>query len=162
MGRTCASIIPALRERISDIPLLAKTILDKIAPHTKYRLTDSGAKALSRYEFRGNIRELRNLLSRATVLSDTKIIDQHMIEACFDTETRARRESSHTTPSALEWPSSKKADSQWATLRAHELGYVERALSAYAGDKDETAKVLGISVRSLYRKLQSLDPRNVE
>jgi transcriptional regulator with GAF, ATPase, and Fis domain len=154
--------IPALRERISDIPLLAKTILTKLAPHTKYRLTDSAARALSQYEFRGNIRELRNLLSRATVLSDTKIIDQHVIEACFDTETHARRESSHTTPSALESPSSKKTDSHWATLRAHELGYVERALSAHAGDKDETAKVLGISVRSLYRKLQSLDARTVE
>lgn len=146
--------IPALRERVSDIPLLAKTILSKLAPHTKYRLTDSAAKALAEYDFRGNIRELRNLLSRATVVSDTKIIDKHIIEECFDTETQARREGIHKTQNPQERPASRKTETHWDTLRAHEIDYLKRALAAHAGDKNETARTLGISVRSLYRKLR--------
>ena len=149
--------IPSLRERITDIPLIAKTILNRLAPENRYRLTESALKALSAYEYRGNIRELRNLLNRAIVLSDTKIIDIHVIRACLDAEPQSKQ---YTQPAinitAPESALIHEESSQWEDLRTHEANYLKSVIDAHDGNKEKAATVLGISVRSLYRRLKSL------
>ena len=71
--------IPSLAERLSDLPVLSKAILSRFAGGDKYHLTNSAIRTLAAYRYRGNIRELRNLLYRAIVLADTNVIDSRVI-----------------------------------------------------------------------------------
>lgn len=152
--------IPPLRERISDIPLLAKTILNKLAPESRYRLTESALKTLSSYEYHGNIRELRNLLNRAIVLSDTKIIDTHVIAACFDADSHTQKCIHPSASNQKAVPTAQEQMKEWADLRTHEQEYLKAVLEAHNNNIDHVAKILGISSRSLYRKLQALRTQN--
>ena len=141
--------VPALRERTADIPLLAKTLLKRLAPGEKYRLTASATKVFAEYNFEGNIRELRNLLNRAIVIADTNIIDRHIINLCIAEDARTKNAAGQ--PPAQE-PDAVQ-DQSWADLKTNEENYLKKVLAAHCGDKEEAAKTLGISVRSLYRKL---------
>ncbi len=72
--------IPPLRERPEDIDVLANHILDRIAAAcdaSPKRLSDDAREALSRYPFAGNVRELENILERATALSDADLLHRH-------------------------------------------------------------------------------------
>src|SRR5690606_23520139 len=62
--------IPSLNERKADLPLLTASLLQRISPDKSYHLTESAMKLLASYDFPGNIRELRNLLTRTVVLSN--------------------------------------------------------------------------------------------
>ena len=71
--------LPPLRERISDVPLLAEQFLADIG-HTMGHmpcLADDARDALLRHGWPGNVRELRNVLERAAILSDAGIIERH-------------------------------------------------------------------------------------
>ncbi len=141
--------VPALRERTGDIPLLAKTLLKRLAPREKYRLTASATKVFAEYDFAGNIRELRNLLNRAIVIADTNIIDRHTIEMCIAEDARTKSASEQSQECEL----NASQDQPWVNLKTNEANYLRKVVAAHGGDKEESAKTLGISVRSLYRKL---------
>jgi transcriptional regulator with PAS, ATPase and Fis domain len=131
--------VPALRERREDIPLLARTLLRRIEPERGMVLSHKAAELLTNYRFEGNIRELRNLLHRAVVLSDTDEISAGTMQLCFEPD---RGDSSGTEQDSL------------VDLKTAEQLYIRRVMAAFPNDKEEAAKVLGISVRSLYRKLE--------
>ena len=138
--------MPSLAERVSDIPLLAKSLLQRIDGGRNHHLTKSAVSLLSHYHYRGNIRELRNLLSRAVVLADTNVIDDQVIRLALEDEDR----SSHVLAST----ELESADQPWVDLKTNELHYLQRLMQAHNDDKEAVAKILGISTRSLYRKLQ--------
>lgn len=140
--------LPSLAERSSDIPLLARTLLSRLDPNHEYHLTHSAVAMLSAQSYRGNIRELRNLLNRALVLSDTNVIDDQVI-------TLALEEGTINSPqqNPREAQVSEPEDEQWVDLKTHEQRYLQRLLAAHNGDKNRVAEILGISPRSLYRKL---------
>lgn len=72
--------LPALNERRDDIPMLARHFLALIAQDWQLdalTLTDAAIMALSQHNFKGNVRELRNILERAVTLSDSQEIDAH-------------------------------------------------------------------------------------
>lgn len=142
--------IPALRERAEDIPLLSRAILDRLPGGKKLKLTASAHQALGRYRFPGNIRELRNLLNRALVMADSDAIDGDLIARCLAEDTVVDAVSGDG-PEATQ-----KADDvgDWPSLQTNEKRYVKRVLQAHGGNKEVAARVLGISPRSLYRKLQ--------
>lgn len=129
--------LPSLNERKEDITLLAKTMLRKIVGGENHVLTDSAIKRLMVHDYAGNIRELRNILSRAVVLANTPVIDQHVVIACLeiDNNLKGNREAV-------------------ADLKTNELNYLQDLMVSTGGDKDRAAALAGISVRSLYRKLQ--------
>lgn len=131
--------LPSLNERKSDLALLAKTILNRMDDSEKYRLTDSAIKQLEEHRFIGNIRELRNILSRAIVLANTPVIDQHVIKRCLDIDRALN----------------KKTDAM-TNLKTNEQQYLRQLMQYTEGDKEQAATIAEISVRSLYRKLQSL------
>lgn len=136
--------LPSLEERESDIPLLAKTLLQRMSKNQKYHLTDSAMKVLKTHRYEGNIRELRNILSRALVLADTNLIDRDVIDQCLI-----------ENPWAANLPDAKER-SEWVDLKANEAQYIKRVMAAHKGDKQKVAKILGLSSRSLYRKLETL------
>ena len=91
---------------------------------------------LKEHQYRGNIRELRNLLSRAMILTNSHIIDRDIIQQCLDPNESQRRDQPHFD------------------LKTLEENYLQQLLEIYQGDKAKVASIAGISVRSLYRKLQ--------
>lgn len=131
--------LPSLEQRASDIPLLAKSLLARLSKSSSdYHLTNSAMESLVSHKFRGNIRELKNLLHRAIVLTDTNIIDEDVVNLCFEDED---------SPEVLNMPA-------WPDLKLHEQNYIEKVMAANNNDKEKVAAILGISMRSLYRKLQ--------
>ncbi|MBL4606792.1 MAG: sigma 54-interacting transcriptional regulator [Pseudomonadales bacterium] len=125
--------IPALQERIEDIPIIAKTLLKRITPNTDFILTNTAMNQLKQHHYRGNVRELRNILTRATVLANTNVIDNHVLEQCFNI--------------------SETPENEEPNLKELELRYLEKLMQRYKDDKEKVAEIAGISVRSLYRKL---------
>lgn len=138
--------LPSLAERKEDIPLLAKALLKRMDQSEKVRLTASAISRLQSYRFQGNIRELRNLLSRALVLADTNVIDEQVISAAL--EDNPTETDSSSTDQAI------NAASEWVDLRTSEKRYIDSVMAAHDDDKEKVAEILGISTRSLYRKLQ--------
>ena len=134
--------LPALNERQEDLPLLAKAILKRIDSSDKFMLTDSALTVLKQHHFSGNIRELRNLLARAVVLSNTPVIDGRVIRECIAIDSMAEATPSSTQTAHIE------------NLKQHEQKYLQQVLEHCGGDKKKAARLAGISVRSLYRKLQ--------
>lgn len=168
--------IPSLAERLDDLPVLCKTILRRFKGGDKYHLTDSAIKTLSAHRFRGNIRELRNLLYRAIVLADTNVIDQGVIQLCLDEDletadellvkpSRAVDQRASQAPVAADLLSveshedaneSSATEGIMKTLKQQEESHIASVLAYCGGDKKQAAKILGLSERSLYRKLQAL------
>mgnify|MGYP005811262329 FL=1 len=128
--------VPSLQERSSDIPLLANAILEKLDRSGHSVLTDSAIRQLQAHRFVGNIRELRNILARAMVLSNTHVIDGNIIARCLQLDP---------LPAAV--------SRDLPDLKTNEQNYLRQLLQHCQGDKEKAAELAGISVRSLYRKL---------
>ena len=136
--------VPSLAERCDDIPRIARSLLTRLSNGGKYQLTSSAAKLLKQHKYRGNIRELRNIMNRALVLTDTNVIDDQVIALSLEEDVNYNN-------------AVAKQPAHWTDLRTHELNYLQEILQAHDGDKDKVAEILGISTRSLYRKLQQAD-----
>jgi two-component system response regulator AtoC len=136
--------LPSLRERRSDIPMLAHWFLDRHAPDSSMQLTHAAMKCLLQYDWPGNVRELENCIERAVALGDGKIIDLSDLPP--------------TIASAL--PSAEPAvglitDAVSSTdLEDIERATIERVFEQVKGDKAMAGKMLGISRATLYRKLK--------
>ncbi len=126
--------VPSLSERREDIALLARSLLGKIQPHAPVAITEDAIAVLQKHDFPGNIRELRNVLARAVILSDTGTIDAQTVAASLSIAA-ARG------PEAL------------VDLRTLERDYLQNLLRQFDGDKARVARTAGISLRTLYRKL---------
>ena len=133
-------VLPPLRQRRDDIPLLARSILEKLHPERSYRLSDKAMSQLMALPFTGNIRELRNVLERATIFAREQLIDQDVLSRCLS-EPIEQREPDQAV---------------WTDLATQERRYLRQLLAHCQGDKARAAQIAGISVRSLYRRLQSL------
>ena len=135
--------VPALRERRMDIGLLAHYFLaKKRAGFNEHRLKESALQTLQNYAWPGNVRELENVLERASILAaDHVITQQHLPLDIVGNNTIA-------TVSALENNYSiPQATSQL------ERKLIEEALQSCQGNKAKAAKLLEISERSLWYKL---------
>ena len=136
--------IPTLKERRSDIPLLANALIqrDGQAANHAYHLADDAIDKLCGYDYPGNIRELRNTLQRAAVLSTNGVITANEIH--FD-EVRIDRRNQQPNPATTsDTPSMKGVESQ----------YISDLLTEHQGKRAQVAEVLGISERTLYRKIK--------
>lgn len=122
--------LPALRERSEDLPLLVEHLLARLAPERPLRLDAQSHSLLMQYGFPGNIRELRNLLERAMLMADGDMLS-------IDLPERA----------------DMATDEPVLTLEQAERRYVRAALVQLDGNRKELARRLGISERTLYRKL---------
>jgi transcriptional regulator with PAS, ATPase and Fis domain len=130
---------PSLRERIEDIPTLAQYMLDKVSADLgrgELRLDQGCIQALQAYSWPGNIRELRNVIERAVLLSDQKNITLNDLH--FD---------GHAQVGAPFLDSS-------LTLLELEKQHIERVLQEERGRVEKAAKRLGIPRSSLYQKIK--------
>ncbi|PKY11129.1 Fis family transcriptional regulator [Acidithiobacillus marinus] len=138
--------LPALRERLDDIPLLAEAMLQRIPVAKGLQLHPETLQLLERYAFPGNIRELRNILERAALLADEQwILPQHLPPVL--------QPSSSVVPEDMQKPPGVDALVPLAELEAQ---YLRWARSSFPGDRRSLAARLGVSERTLYRKLDAL------
>ncbi len=130
--------LPALRERAADLPLLVESLLARVAPDRPLRLSPLAMTLLAAHDFPGNVRELRNILERASLLCDGDVIQPcHLPE---ELRAGSREAASRPSPSASEV----------------ELTALRRRLATHSGGRKELARELGISERTLYRRLRRL------
>jgi DNA-binding NtrC family response regulator len=139
---TLEMTVPALRDRREDIPLLADGILDRLARDLGQKRVTIGPDAeriLRRYDWPGNIRELRNVLERALLRNHSDVLDAEAIVMPSEPPT---------SPSAAAPPSSTRG----GTLEDIERSYMEQVLREEAGAIDRVAGRLGISRSAVYYK----------
>ena len=132
--------LPPLRARPEDIVPLAQRLLSRLASSSgrgTVSLTPAAQAHLAAGHFPGNVRELRNVLERALVLSDGALLEvEHLT---LDEEAEAPAPRSRAVIESLE---------------ATERRQIERALLAVGGNRKEAASRLGIGLRTLYEKLK--------
>lgn len=136
--------LPPLRDRRDDIPLLAASLLARVAPQRQLLLAPGALARLAQHPFPGNVRELRNVLERAALLSDGNSITAATMERALATGLPRT-------------PLRSPAPAATAPLRDAQLDALRAALAAHHGDRRSLAQTLGISLRTLYRKLAQLD-----
>jgi transcriptional regulator with PAS, ATPase and Fis domain len=146
--------LPSLRERRSDIPMLAHWFLERYARGGSIQITTAAMKSLLQYDWPGNVRELENCIERAVALGDQRTIDYHDLPPSI---TSGLPVSGDETDS----PSSPGLSS--TDLEDIERATIQRVFEQVKGDKALAGKMLGISRATLYRKLKryNIGPREV-
>jgi two-component system NtrC family response regulator len=133
--------LPALRDRADDIADLAQHLLRRFRPGAKSQdelFTPEVLKALAEHRWPGNVRELANVIEHATILCDEGPISLEHLPTNFG----SRR---------LRGPHLRTVGPQ--TLREIEMQVIHQALQRHDGNKPKAAEELGISLKTLYNKL---------
>jgi DNA-binding NtrC family response regulator len=132
--------LPALRQRVEDIPLLAEHFLSRFSSdQPKRRFSRSTLETMQRYDWNGNVRELENVVERAVILSDAEILEPEDLPE-----------------SVIEGPNRKGAlviNVPVMTLEELEREYIMRVLTHTSWQKKRASEILGINASTLYRKL---------
>jgi DNA-binding NtrC family response regulator len=138
--------LPPLRERRSDIPVLANWFLERLAPGRGVQISGGAMKALLAYGWPGNVRELENCMERAVALTDQRVIGvDDLPPAVARAEADAVREPNIMKEFEAQSPSD---------LEDLERATIARVFTEVRGDKVRAGKMLGISRATLYRKLK--------
>ena len=137
--------VPPLRERRADILLLAESLLQRLQC-TSAGLTPRARRALERYPFPGNVRELRNIIERAALLADGAPIDVRHLPESFEADDSA------AATGTVEHEACAGSPLAFAAREA-----LRAAVRNHKGSRRELAGRLGLSERTLYRKLRSLE-----
>lgn len=132
--------VPPLRARKDDIPDLASHFLNMHARAVPMTLSPEAIQFLTRHEWPGNIRELKNAVERAVILArpGTVINPEHLSFIHH-----------HVQSGTLELDFTQEL-----SLKEVEKGYLRQALVRYAGNRSKVASVLGISERNIYRLIR--------
>ncbi|OFX51842.1 MAG: sigma-54-dependent Fis family transcriptional regulator [Bacteroidetes bacterium GWA2_30_7] len=133
--------VPALRNRIEDIEQLTNYFISVYSEKIKKKIIGYDSdflKILKQYYWKGNIRELRNILERTIILSENDILDSSLL------------------------PSEIKNNNLNLKPENNSLDYIEsehirKVLNSTNGNKPETAKILNIGLTTLYRKIQEFN-----
>ncbi|HUI64389.1 MAG TPA: sigma 54-interacting transcriptional regulator, partial [Bacteroidota bacterium] len=135
--------VPPLRSRKDDIPILVASFLEhRMKMKVRKRISPRALEILVDYDWPGNIRELENVIERAAILCRNDTIEP---------DDLSLPTSPVTLPSAS--AGTDKIGSAVA-LKEIERMHIEGVLKSLRGNKAESAKILGISLKTLYTKLQ--------
>ncbi len=145
-------LMPPLRERREDIVLLSNSFLEEFARENSRPvkpLTDAALAHLLAYHWPGNVRELRTAIEHAVVMSNQDQLDLHHLPEFII----GRPETNH-------FPEAKNdlAAKEEFNLHALEQRAIRGALAATGGNRTKAAELLGISRRTLQRKLHEVSP----
>lgn len=149
--------LPALRERMEDLPLLVASLLGRVAPERHLSVSEPALAALMRHRFGGNIRELRNVLERLSLLCDGDEIDAgHVAQALSPLLLAPSRMPNDLGQAAPRLVAHATGVGAGNTPRERERQALLDALRSHTGTRAELAARLGLSERSLYRRLKAL------
>ncbi len=129
--------LPALRYRAEDIPELAEYFLSRYDPERKIKISKDALKLLQDHIWKGNIRELRNVLERACILTETlELLPEHL---------------------PYEIQKQDKTIAGGLSLASVEKKHIQKVLEFTKGNKTRTAEHLGIGLTTLYRKMDEYE-----
>lgn len=148
--------LPPLRDRVSDIPLLAENFLGKNVQELGKQLlgfSPEAMDAIRRYRYPGNVRELANIVERASVLTRTPMIGLEDLPEHVNGTGHSESGTGLTTPGGDrdQWTPITLADA----LREPERKIITRALEANEWNRQKTADQLGINRTTLYKKMKA-------
>ena len=132
-------ILPALRDRISDIEMLANYFLKFFSAKSSRKIngfSENYIGCLKQHSWKGNIRELRNVIERSMILTEGETLDTDTLPADFQIQNSETK-----IMSAFELSSAEKI-------------HIQRVLNYTNGNKTETARLLNIALTTLYRKIE--------
>jgi DNA-binding NtrC family response regulator len=136
--------VPPLRERLEDIPALSEAILEEL--HSQHELDREALVLLAQHAWPGNIRELRNVLERAALLSDDLVLNAAEIRAAIGTFSPVARNEVKTVEGET-----------FAAARARfDRQLIAATLEACEGNVVEAARRLGLGRSTLYKKMVAL------
>jgi DNA-binding NtrC family response regulator len=141
--------LPPLRERREDIPYLSARFIQECARRLKRPvtgITPAAERLLQQAPWPGNIRELRNMLERACILSEAGMITERELVSALSAPSAMPAHGLASTDCGA-------SDDRLSTLQQRQ---VERVLEEAGGNKSEAARRLGISRRALYRRIDEL------
>ncbi len=141
--------LPALRERVTDIEMLAQFFLQLFAKKIGKKiaaLSDNYIAALKQHGWKGNIRELRNVIERSVILTDGNELDTDSLPAEFQMSAGTATIDGKKTLSAFD-------------LATAEQLHIRKVMNYANGNKTEAARLLNIALTTLYRKLDEYQIR---
>jgi len=147
--------LPALRERKDDIPVLCEYFLSQLMPERPFIISAKAMSLLHSYDWPGNVRELKNVMERAILVCRGNVIEP--ADLCPDISASALGKTAGV----------EEGESQMVCLRDLEKQQIIKVLDAVDWHRGEAARLLGISPKTLYRKirefrLQSPQPSEVK
>jgi DNA-binding NtrC family response regulator len=154
--------IPPLRERASDVPLLAESFIAQFAEQNgkgPQRLDPDAEAALVRYPWPGNVRELRNAMERAVILATDSVIRfDHLPPSvragAFGESSSASRLAVASDAAPVEDSDRDASFPVGMTLEEATRSLMLRTLEATHFNKTRTARILGVSPKTVYNKLK--------
>jgi len=138
--------IPPLRERRADILPRARFFLEGFCRdmnRQRLSISEDAVRTLERYVWKGNVRELRNVIERAVIMADGAVVETGHLALC-DPEV---------TPSGVPASGSLLAIGE-AAARAAEKSMIEKVLQETGGNKSRAAEMLGVSYKTLLTKIK--------
>ena len=138
--------IPPLRERRADLPELIDALMQRVVRHRRYLFTPAALAVLQAYDYPGNVRELRNVLERASLMCDGEIIGVEHLPR----ELRQPAGDAGSDPVTVV--------QQPAGWRDIEQKALQEQIDQHRGTRRELAARLGVSERTLYRMIRRLGP----
>ena len=132
-------VLPSLRDRVGDIKLFANDFAQVFAAKMNKQvksLSSEYIKVLEQNTWRGNIRELRNIIERSVILADT----EELTVDCL--------------PFELQQPDTSDTATSFLSMTNIEKSHIKKVLNYTKGNKAEAARLLEISIATLYRKVE--------
>jgi DNA-binding NtrC family response regulator len=144
--------MPPLRERTEDIPLLVEHFVRANAYGGRERLqiTEEAMQCLVRYPWPGNIRELRNMIERLSVLADSQVLTPEALPPAIAKASTEPAVASSAPPPSVPRPNGEPD----LTLDEVERHHILRTLERHRWNKKRVAGILGIDTKTLYNKLR--------
>jgi transcriptional regulator with PAS, ATPase and Fis domain len=145
--------IPPLRERLEDVPLLVHHFLQKQASATGVepkKIDPQAVDILCHYNYPGNVRELENAIERACVLCEDDLILPGDLPPHIVSEAQGGK----AEQAMAAMPVGQTLDE---FIQQQERGIIEATLAHFGGSREKAASMLGISMATLYRKIE---PKN--
>ncbi|MEE5079770.1 sigma 54-interacting transcriptional regulator [Pseudomonas alliivorans] len=139
--------VPPLRDRLEDLPALSEAILEELRSH--HELESEALGVLARHAWPGNIRELRNVLERAALLSDESLLNAADIQAAIGTLIPLK-----TTAASVASPVQQETFTE--ARRRFDRHLIETTLRQCAGSVVLAASQLGLGRSTLYKKMATL------
>jgi DNA-binding NtrC family response regulator len=163
--------IPSLRERMEDIPLLARHLLARFRPALKPEddaISSAVIEVLQHHHWPGNVRELANVIEHSTILCDAGPIEVEHLPTRFSMQAARSGVKVHAPEPTVSHVSSFGSENLAGTaptlpamsneqgplsLREIEMIAIQEAIARHQGSKPKAAEELGVSVKTLYNKL---------
>ena len=146
--------IPPLRDRISDVRLLAQFFVDKFSKELHrqgLQLSPEASRALEEYSWPGNVRELQNTIERATILCDGKVINREDLNFAFE-----KRKQTEDFAHMIDLSGSLTDVSTRASQAAEKLK-IRQALELSNWNKTQAAEILDVSYKTLLNKVKEYE-----